>query len=183
MFEAEQISLGRTVALKVLSMAGLMDERQLVRFRNEAKAAATLHHPNIVPVFAVGSERGVHYYAMQYIDGPSLAQVVNDLTGDAGNLAESGSRCLQTNAAEVIPAVATTRREIQAELSTIRTERRVDYHRRLATWMAQAAEAMGYATSPASCIVTLNRATCCWTKVVESGSRILAWPGSKPMSV
>ncbi len=144
-FEAEQISLGRTVALKVLSMAGLMDERQLVRFRNEAKAAATLHHPNIVPVFAVGSERGVHYYAMQYIDGPSLAQVVNDLTGDAGNLAESGSRCLQTNAAEVIPAVATTRREIQAELSTIRTERRVDYHRRLATWMAQAAEAMGYA--------------------------------------
>src|SRR5262249_34952110 len=63
-YEAEQISLGRRVALKVLPFAGALDERQLLRFRNEAQAAACLHHTNIVPVHFVGSDRGVHYYAM-----------------------------------------------------------------------------------------------------------------------
>ncbi len=58
-YEAEQISLGRTVALKVLPFAAMLDERQLTRFRNEARAAAALHHTNIVPVFSVGCERGV----------------------------------------------------------------------------------------------------------------------------
>src|SRR5262249_9315120 len=63
-YEAEQLSLVRRVALKVLPFAATMDPRQLQRFHNEARAAASLHHPNIVPVYAVGSERGVHYYAM-----------------------------------------------------------------------------------------------------------------------
>jgi tetratricopeptide (TPR) repeat protein len=67
-YEAEQISLGRRVALKVLPFAAALDGRQLQRFKNEAQAAASLHHTNIVPVFGVGCERGVHYYAMQYID-------------------------------------------------------------------------------------------------------------------
>src|SRR5262245_8316345 len=52
-YEAEQISLGRRVALKVLPFAATMDSRQLQRFQNEARAAACLHHTNIVPVFAV----------------------------------------------------------------------------------------------------------------------------------
>src|SRR5215470_1311382 len=64
-YEAEQVSLKRRVALKVLPFAATMDSRQLQRFRNEAQAAAGLHHTNIVPVHAVGVERGVHYYAMQ----------------------------------------------------------------------------------------------------------------------
>ena len=64
-FEAEQISLSRRVALKVLPFGGALDPRQLQRFRNEARAAASLHHEHIVPVHAVGSDRGVHYYAMQ----------------------------------------------------------------------------------------------------------------------
>ena len=75
-YEAEQISLRRRVALKVLPFAAAMDPRQLQRFKNEALAAAHLHHENIVPVHAVGCERGVHYYAMQFIEGRSLAALI-----------------------------------------------------------------------------------------------------------
>lgn len=83
-YEAEQISLGRPVALKVLPFAAMLSERQLHRFKNEARAAATLHHPNIVPVHAVGCDRGVHFYAMQLINGASLAQVIQDLRETCG---------------------------------------------------------------------------------------------------
>ncbi len=78
-YEAEQISLGRRVALKVLPFATNLDAKQLRRFKNEATAAANLHHTNIVPVYAVGNDRGVHFYAMQYIDGQSLAVVIDEL--------------------------------------------------------------------------------------------------------
>jgi tetratricopeptide (TPR) repeat protein len=75
-YEAEQLSLGRRVALKVLPFAATLDPGQLQRFRNEARAAAGLHHEHVVPVYAVGCERGVHYYAMQFIDGDTLARLV-----------------------------------------------------------------------------------------------------------
>ncbi len=78
-YEAEQLSLGRRIALKVLPFALTLDPKQLQRFKNEARAAAQLHHQHIVPVYAVGSERGVHFYAMQYIEGQSLAEVIRDL--------------------------------------------------------------------------------------------------------
>ncbi|TVS18010.1 MAG: serine/threonine protein kinase, partial [Planctomycetaceae bacterium] len=78
-YEAEQISLGRRVALKTLPMAAMLDPRQLQRFQNEARAAAMLDHPHIVGVFSVGCERGVYYYAMQYIDGRTLAEVIAEL--------------------------------------------------------------------------------------------------------
>lgn len=82
-YEAEQVSLERRVALKVLPMAGILDDRQLTRFKNEARAAATLLHPNIVPVFAVGSDSGTHFYAMQFVDGPSLTEVIATLAQEA----------------------------------------------------------------------------------------------------
>src|SRR5262245_34523601 len=66
-YEAVQESLGRHVALKVLPSHRLIPETQLERFRREARAAAKLHHTNIVPVFGVGECDGVHYYAMQFI--------------------------------------------------------------------------------------------------------------------
>jgi serine/threonine protein kinase/tetratricopeptide (TPR) repeat protein len=78
-YEAQQLSLARPVALKVLPLAGAIDPRQLRRFRVEAQAAAQLHHTNIVPVYAVGCERGVHYYAMQYVEGKSLADLIREL--------------------------------------------------------------------------------------------------------
>ncbi|MFN0053822.1 MAG: serine/threonine-protein kinase [Planctomycetales bacterium] len=83
-YEAVQLSLGRRVALKVLPFAATLDARQLQRFKNEAQAAALLHHPHIVPVFAVGCERGVHFYAMQLVDGQSLATLIRQLRRQAG---------------------------------------------------------------------------------------------------
>jgi serine/threonine protein kinase len=78
-YEAEQLSLGRRIALKVLPFALTLDPRQLQRFKNEARAAAQLHHAHIVPVYSVGCERGVHFYAMQYIEGRSLAEAIQGL--------------------------------------------------------------------------------------------------------
>jgi|GEM_PF-3463044 len=78
-YEAEQISLRRQVALKILPSAAALDSRQLQRFQLEAHAAACLHHTNIVPIHAVGSERGVPFYAMQFIEGQSLADLIKDL--------------------------------------------------------------------------------------------------------
>src|SRR5579864_509957 len=78
-YEAEQLSLGRHVALKVLPPDALLRPTYLERFRREAKAAAKLHHTNIVPVFGVGEQDGVYYYAMQYIRGEGLDKVLHDL--------------------------------------------------------------------------------------------------------
>jgi eukaryotic-like serine/threonine-protein kinase len=78
-YEAEQISLRRRVALKVLPFAAAIDPRRLQRFKTEALAAAHVQHERIVPVYAVGCERGVHYYAMQFIDGQSLAALIGEL--------------------------------------------------------------------------------------------------------
>jgi hypothetical protein len=78
-YEAEQLSLGRRVALKVLPFASALDSTRLQRFKNEAQAAAQLHHTNIVPVYAVGCERGVHFYAMQLIEGKTLSAVIVEM--------------------------------------------------------------------------------------------------------
>src|SRR5262245_12659241 len=78
-YEAEQESLGRRVALKVLPLHASRDGKALARFRREAKAAARLHHTNIVPVFEVGQDSDTCFYAMQFIAGQSLDQVVEEL--------------------------------------------------------------------------------------------------------
>jgi WD40 repeat protein/serine/threonine protein kinase len=78
-YEAVQESLGRHVALKVLPLRRPSDPIQLERFRREARAAALLHHPRIVPIFGVGECEGQHYYAMQFIAGRSLDLVLDEL--------------------------------------------------------------------------------------------------------
>ena len=83
-YEAVEGSLGRRVALKVLPFAAAIDPRQIARFRVEAQAASQLNHPHIVPVFSVGCEGGIHYYAMQLIDGPTLAQLIAGLRHQDG---------------------------------------------------------------------------------------------------
>ncbi len=90
-YEAEQLSLGRRVALKVLPFAAMLGDMQLKRFHNEARAAATLDHPNIVAVHFVGVERGVHYYAMQLIEGRSLAEVIAAMK-EGGRGQDAGGR-------------------------------------------------------------------------------------------
>jgi len=91
-YEAEQISLGRRVALKVLPASPALDAKHLARFQREARTAAGLHHTNIVPVFEVGSALGVHFYAMQYIDGQSLDHVLNEMRGRLTAVAGNGQR-------------------------------------------------------------------------------------------
>lgn len=78
-YEAEQVSLGRHVALKVLPKKMLVDARAKRRFEREAKAAARLHHTNIVPVFGVGEQDGLPYYVMQFIQGLGLDEVLEEL--------------------------------------------------------------------------------------------------------
>lgn len=78
-YEAEQVSLGRRVALKVLPKQSLLDSSQRRRFDREAKAAARLHHTNIVPVFGVGEVDGLCYYVMQFIRGMGLDKVLDEL--------------------------------------------------------------------------------------------------------
>jgi hypothetical protein len=78
-YEAEQESLDRHVALKVLPSSALLNPTYLARFRREAQAAGRLHHTNIVPVFGVGECDGVHYYAMRFIQGEGLGKVPADV--------------------------------------------------------------------------------------------------------
>src|SRR5258708_3092025 len=78
-YEAWQESLGRHVALKVLSRASLLDPQRVQRFEREAKAPANLHHTNILPAFGVGEPEGLHYYVIQLLAGPPLAQLLTQL--------------------------------------------------------------------------------------------------------
>jgi serine/threonine protein kinase/Tfp pilus assembly protein PilF len=78
-YEAVQLSLSRSVALKTLPPGLGLTAQSVSRFQREAKAAAKLHHTHIVPVYAVGEEQGCHFYAMELVDGRSLAAVLHDL--------------------------------------------------------------------------------------------------------
>jgi serine/threonine protein kinase len=142
-YEAEQVSLGRRVALKVLPFAATMDPRQLQRFHNEARAAASLDHPHIVHVHAVGCERAVHFYAMQFIDGQTLAAVIADLR-------RAGGRPVPTAEQMTTPHVPVGARPAadtapQAVASTERAPVDRAHHRRVAGWGIQAAEALDHA--------------------------------------
>jgi serine/threonine protein kinase/WD40 repeat protein len=78
-YEAEQKSLGRHVALKVLRASPQLDPQWTARFRREARTAARLHHTNIVPVYGVGEQDGFHYYVMQFIPGQALDEVLREV--------------------------------------------------------------------------------------------------------
>jgi eukaryotic-like serine/threonine-protein kinase len=130
-YEAVQLSLGRRVAVKVLPLAAALDQKHLQRFKQEAQAAAQLHHTNIVPVYAVGCERGVHFYAMQLIDGESLADVIEQLRD--GNAPMDSSASLT---GESLPTQT---------LSILRGRKRAEYFRMVARLGVQAADALNYA--------------------------------------
>jgi serine/threonine protein kinase/Flp pilus assembly protein TadD len=130
-YEAVQISLGRRVALKVLPFASALDAKQLQRFKNEAQAAAHLHHTHVVPVYATGCERGVHFYAMQFIDGQSLAAVIQGLRQHAG---------LEEDA-----AAGDSGTSVAGKLSTERSSKGPAFFRTVATLAVQAAGALEHA--------------------------------------
>jgi WD40 repeat protein/serine/threonine protein kinase len=120
-YEAEQQALGRRVALKVLPGPALRDPAKLRRFEREAKAAARLHHTNIVPVFGVGSHEGTHFYVMQFIQGLGLDEVLAELKrlrrAKSPTVAADGSGCRNVeapSAVEVAQALLTGQFQVNA---------------------------------------------------------------------
>ncbi len=110
-YEAEQTSLSRRVALKILPAQVARDGKALGRFQRKARAAAKLHHTNIVPVFEVGQDGDVCYYAMQFIQGQSLDQVIEELRrlraqSAANRRRPSGRAGLRERPEENAPAVS-----------------------------------------------------------------------------
>ena len=87
-YEAVQVSLGRRVALKVLPPRAAPDQQYVERFQREAQAVARLDHPNIVPIYARGTARSTHYYAMKLVEGRPLSDVV---AGTRARRAASGT--------------------------------------------------------------------------------------------
>ncbi len=146
-YEAIQVSLGRRVALKVLPFAAVLDKRQLQRFKNEAQAAAALHHQNIVPVFAVGCERGVHFYAMQYIEGQDLSAALSQLRHLCGGdpVSKSCDAHERENVKRYPPAAAdaeTRRYDTSTAGGFCKGD---EYFRTIAEMAVQAAEGLDYA--------------------------------------
>jgi eukaryotic-like serine/threonine-protein kinase len=146
-YEAEQVSLRRRVALKVLPFAATLDPRHLQRFHNEARAAAGLHHEHIVPVYGVGCERAVHFYAMQLIEGRTLAALILELRRGGGPSPGPDPRPTgpyvpgtpAPTAADAETAVA------DAGVSTGQTTRPPGYFRYVAGLGTRAAEALEHA--------------------------------------
>jgi hypothetical protein len=101
-YEAEQLSLRRRVALKVLRYGPAADAEAMERFRREAETVAHLHHTNIVPIFALGEEAGVRYYAMQFIEGRSLADSLDASRRERRPLAPSDVAAWGLQAAEAL---------------------------------------------------------------------------------
>jgi serine/threonine protein kinase len=146
-YEAEQVSLRRRVAVKVLPFAAVMDPRHLQRFRNEALAAAVLDHPHIVRVHAVGADRGVHFIAMQYVAGRPLADVIRERRGEAADApappgpgASRASTRIGAATAAAGPAAAPGHRSAAPRSSGDRAS-----FRRVAEWGASAAAALEHA--------------------------------------
>ncbi|MCC6491981.1 MAG: serine/threonine protein kinase [Pirellulales bacterium] len=142
-YEAQQLSLNRPVALKVLPFAAMLDQKQIARFRTEAQAAAQLHHPNIVPVYAVGQERGVHYFAMQYIAGQSLETAIAELRGAGGGAAAPPQNRFRRD--EQRMSAQRDRETVESAFSTRASTRSGAYCRSVARLMLQAAEALHHA--------------------------------------
>jgi eukaryotic-like serine/threonine-protein kinase len=76
--KARQVSLNRTVAVKLILDSRLVSEADIRRFHNEAEAAANLQHPNIVAVYEVGVHEGQHYDSMAYVEGKTLAALIRE---------------------------------------------------------------------------------------------------------
>ncbi|MEM7557798.1 MAG: serine/threonine-protein kinase [Planctomycetota bacterium] len=133
-YEAEQEALGRRVALKLLPTSVSQDPKLLERFRREARAAAKLHHTNIVPVFDVGQDGETSYFAMQYIEGRGLDQVLEELLHIREQGDEASSQVFSSKSGEA-----------DASSSSSDSKRRQAFFKSVARLGADVAAALSYA--------------------------------------
>src|SRR5262249_20247899 len=114
---------------------------------NEAKAAACLHHTNIVPVFSVGCERGIHFYAMQFIDGRPLSEIIRQLRGLTTKDTATAEEVGKTPAYPSPPESIALTPHPASELTALTGEGGIGRHyfRKVAELGVQAAEALDHA--------------------------------------
>ncbi len=144
-YEAFQASQNRTVALKVLSRRGGTHFQE--RFRREAQVVARLHHPNIVPVFGIGEDQGVHFYAMQFVQGHNLDKLLrgirlDELAATDPALAPTGGStetAVRTPQESSVPGAV-----LQVDL---RAPGSLPYYRAIAALGVHAGQALAYAHS------------------------------------
>jgi eukaryotic-like serine/threonine-protein kinase len=117
---AEDTRLGRKIALKTLPAAFTQHPERLARFEQEARAASALNHPNIITVYEIGQQDGLHYIAFEYVDGVTLRQHL-----DAQRLAlpEALDIAMQTAAAlQAAHEAGITHRDIKPENIMVRPD-------------------------------------------------------------
>ena len=104
--EALQLSLERRVALKVLPASLLVDPKAVTRFQREARIAAKLHHDNIVEVYGMGIDDGVPYFAMEFVEGRTLRQLLQAPEGAKDGASGSGLALATPRGASMISRFA-----------------------------------------------------------------------------
>lgn len=124
-YRARQVSLNRSVALKMMVGGTFVAPAAIQRFRYEAEAAASLDHPNIVPVYEVGEHEGMHYFSMKLIEGRG--------------------RTLADYRLRPSPTAPNTKAMTKAKRPTRPGSAALAQQRRLAEFMAQAARAVHFA--------------------------------------
>lgn len=133
------------MALKVLPFAAVLDERQIQRFRNEALAAAQLDHPHIVNVYGVGCERSVHFYAMRYVEGDTLAEVTAELRRLQKSTGASPPVAPGSEADDAKAVAGSDNTPALAALSTQRSASGREFFRSVARIGVEVAEALDHA--------------------------------------
>ena len=142
-YQARQVSLNRTVALKVLPPGLGLTRSAVVRFRREAQAAGKLHHTNIVAIYAEGEEGGTCYYAMELIEGRGLDQIIANLRGVPAVGSSDPTLTFGPGISPPSDASRSTFRLSNAGVSESGSDR--EHFDTIARWMADAADALDYA--------------------------------------
>lgn len=121
-YEAWQRSLERTVALKVLGTHVGASPNAVTRFQREAQAAAKLHHTHIIPIFAQGEESGVYYYAMEYVKGVGISDIIASTRARQ----ECDTAAVEAGTAETVALEREPAETMSAEETVVLSSREVD---------------------------------------------------------
>ena len=147
-YEAQHASLRRQVAIKLLTPLSLNSDKDLQRFHREARAAASLHHTNIVPVFDFGEQQGFYFIAMQLIRGTGLDALVSRARADFVAEAETPrdlSKAMVVSAADAHHEACTKAAGASVAAMEVPPYNSDAYWKTVASFGIQAANALQYA--------------------------------------